>query len=77
MSNSRPEHYTWRKDRIGAWPVGVVTYSFDGTWYCEVDNFDPGARLTRREGATRAEAEKAALERAAELLERTRIHEAA
>ena len=75
MSNPRAEHYTWRKDKIGEWSLGVVTYRFDGTWYCEVDNFDPGARLARRQGATREEAENAALVRAAELLERTRTHD--
>jgi hypothetical protein len=70
----RAENYTSRQDELAGWRVGIVTYKLGDRWYCEIDNVSPGARLTRREGATREEAEKQALDRAREMLQRTRVH---
>ena len=43
---------------------------------CEIDNVSPGARLARAEGATREEAEGAAMAAAERRLARTRVHDA-
>ena len=42
----------------------IVTYRMGETYYCTIDNVDPGARFARAEGATREDAERVALEKA-------------
>ena len=42
---------------------------------CEIDNVSPGSRLARAEGATREEAEDAAIAAAERRLARTRVHD--
>ena len=57
---------------IDGWQVHVATYRLEKKYISKADNVSPGANLARREGATREEAETKVLERARELLARTR-----
>ena len=70
----RAEDYQRRREEIGGWPVGIVSYRLGERFVCEVDNVSPGARIARGEGASREEAEQAALTAAARRLGRTRVH---
>jgi hypothetical protein len=51
-----------------------VSYRLDERFVCEIDNVSPGARVARAEGATREEAERAAIAAAERRLGRTRVH---
>ncbi len=68
----RPEDYSERTEEVNGWPVRLTSYRLDGVYYCHADNVSPGANLARTKGATKEEAERLALEHAAELLSRTR-----
>ncbi len=75
MSDPKVEHFAERKIEIDGWPVNLVSYKIGDKFFCKADNVSPGARLARTNGATREEAEQAAIARAKELLGRTRRHE--
>jgi len=66
------QDYVERKIEIQGWPVNVTSYKLGDLYYCKIDNVSPGAWLARTSAATREEAEQKALERAKELLSRTR-----
>jgi hypothetical protein len=68
----KPQNYSKRKVQVAGWEANVTTYQLGDRWYCTVDNVSPGAWITKTEGASREEAEQKALERAAELLAKTR-----
>jgi hypothetical protein len=68
----KAEEYTERNETIDSWPIHIVTYRIGGTYYCAIDNVDPGARFARAEGATREDAERIALEKAQRYLRQTR-----
>ena len=68
----KAEEYTERNDTIDTWPVHIVTYRIGETYYCTIDNVDPGARFARAEGATREDVERTALEKAKKYLGQTR-----
>jgi hypothetical protein len=68
----KAEDYNERKDTIDTWPIHIVTYRIGQTYYCAIDNVDPGARFARAEGATREDAERVALEKAKKYLAQTR-----
>ena len=70
----RAEDYQRRRQEIAGWPVGIMSYRLGDRFFCEVDNVSPGARIARAEGATREEAERAALGDAERRLGRTRVH---
>ena len=70
----KSEEYQERKLEIGGWPVHLASYRIDGEWHCHADNVSPGANIARTTGATREEAEQKALQRAEELLGRTKRH---
>ena len=70
----RAEDYQRRRQELAGWPVGIVSYKLDGRFICEIDNVSPGARVARAEGATREEAERAAITSAERRLARTRVH---
>ena len=69
---SRAEEYTERKLDVAGWEVRLSTYRLDGIYHTKADNVSPGAALARTTGATREEAEAKAIERATQLLGRTR-----
>ncbi len=72
----RAEDYQRRREEVAGWPVGIVSYRLGDRFICEVDNVSPGARIARAEGASREEAEQAALTTAERRLGRTRVHQA-
>jgi hypothetical protein len=51
-----------------------VSYKLGERFICEIDNVSPGARVARAEGATREEAERAAMATAERRLGRTQVH---
>jgi hypothetical protein len=59
---------------VAGWPVRLSSYRLGGVWHSKADNVSPGAALARSTGATREEANAAALKHAEELLSRTRRH---
>jgi class 3 adenylate cyclase len=65
--------YQRRKEHLGDWEIGVISYKLGHRYRCEVDNVSPGTRLARGEGPTRAEAEAQALNEARRMLARTRV----
>jgi hypothetical protein len=69
------EEYQERKVEVAGWPVNLASYRLGDVFHCKADNVSPGAALARTAGATREEAENKALERAGQLLGRTRVHE--
>lgn len=68
----KPEEYSERQVELAGWPVKVTTYRLGSVYHSKADNVSPGATLARATGSTREEAEQAALDRARELLARTR-----
>ena len=68
----KAEEYSERNETIDTWPVHIVTYRIGETYYCMIDNVDPGARFARAEGVTRDDAERTALEKARRYLGQTR-----
>jgi hypothetical protein len=68
----RSEDFRERRDELNGWRVNIVSYRIGVRFYCTIDNVDPGARFARAEGATREEAEAAALEKATRYLQQTR-----
>jgi hypothetical protein len=72
----RAEDFRRRRERLEGWEIGIASYKLGARYCCEVDNDSPGARLARGEGATREEAEAEALNKAREVLARTRVRPA-
>jgi hypothetical protein len=68
----RPSEYRRRQEQLGGWKVGIISYRLGEQYHCDVDNVSPGTRLARGEGKTREEAERQALDKARDLLSRTR-----
>jgi len=68
----KAEEYRERQLEVAGWLVNLTSYRIGEGWHSKADNVSPGAALCRTTGATREEAEDAALRRAEELLSRTR-----
>jgi hypothetical protein len=68
----RVEEYGERSLPIAGWDVHLTTYKLGDVYHCKADNVSPGAALARTTGATRHEAEAQAIERAGQLLAKTR-----
>jgi len=68
------EEHTTRVEEWEGWKIKLTSYRLGDRYHCTADNVEPGAWIARTEGATREEAEKKALERARQLLARTRKH---
>jgi hypothetical protein len=68
----KAEEYTERNETVDTWPIHIVTYRIGDTYYCTIDNVDPGARFARAEGASREDVERVALEKARKYLRQTR-----
>jgi hypothetical protein len=71
----KPEDYSERQVDMEGWQVNLTTYKLGEVYHTKADNVSPGAWLARTTGATREEAEQKALDRARQLLSRTRRHE--
>jgi hypothetical protein len=72
----RAEDFRRRRERLEGWEIGIASYKLGGRYCCEVDDASAGARLARGEGATRDEAEAGALDKAREMLAKTRVRPA-
>ena len=68
----KAKNFSQRKAQTVGWPVNITTYQLGDQYYCTVDNVSPGAWIAKSEGSSRKDAEKRALERATELLAKTR-----
>jgi hypothetical protein len=68
----KAEDYSERELDVAGWPVRLTSYKLGDAYYCKADNVSPGAAIARTTGATRQEAENAALAKARHRLERTR-----
>jgi hypothetical protein len=68
----KPEEYSEHVVDVDGWQVNLTSYKLGDVYHCKADNVSPGAWLARTSGSTREEAEQKALERARELLSRTR-----
>lgn len=66
------ENHRERRIEIDGWAVNLTSYQLNSTFHCKADNVSPGAALARATGATREEAEDGAIERARQLLGRTK-----
>jgi hypothetical protein len=70
----RVEEFGERSLRLSGWDVHLTTYRLGPIWHCKADNVSPGAALARTTGSSREEAEARAIERAEQLVARTRRH---
>ena len=68
----KPTEYSEKILQLAGWPVRLTSYRLGDNYYCKADNVDPGACLTRTEGATKEEAEEKAKNRAEKYLSKTR-----
>jgi hypothetical protein len=68
----KAEDYSERYQEIDGWKIHIVTYRVGDTYYCSIDNVDPGARFARAEASTREEVERLGLEKAKRYLGQTR-----
>jgi hypothetical protein len=68
----KSEDYSERVVDIGSWQCKLTSYKIGDIYHCHADNVSPGANIARTTGATKEEAEQKALERATEMLGRTR-----
>jgi hypothetical protein len=71
----RAENFAERSLELSGWPVNVSSYKLGQEWHAKADNVSPGAALARATGASREEAENQVIERARNLLARTRRHD--
>jgi len=71
----KPENYSERKVDVNGWEVHLTTYQLGEKFHCTADNVSPGANLARVAADSREAAESKALERATELLSRTKRRE--
>ena len=69
----KAEEYQERQVDVLGWPVNLSSYRLGEVFHCKADNVSPGAALARTTGTTREEAERRAVDRAAQLLGRTRV----
>ena len=68
----KPEDYSRRQEDLAGWPVTIETYKLGDVYHCTIASVDPGARFARADGASRAEAEQRAIEKATRYLAQTR-----
>ncbi len=68
----KARNFSERRVQIEGWEVNVSSYQFGDKWRAKADNVSPGANLARAESDTREAAEQQVLDRARELLSRTK-----
>ena len=66
----RTEGYSTKILEFDEGSVRLTSYKLGETYHCTADNVDPGARLSRAQGASREEAEERAGQQARKLLSR-------
>ncbi len=55
---------------ISGLTVNITSYKIGKTYYCHIDNVDPGATIVRLDGESKEEVIQSALEKAAQRLAR-------
>jgi hypothetical protein len=73
MADTGAAEYQERKESVGQFEIHIVSFRLGGRYHCKVDNVSPGAVIARAEGATREEAEQAAVATAREEIGKTRV----
>ena len=68
------QEFSERSLKLAGWDVHLTTYKLGDDYHCKADNVSPGAALARTTGKTREVAEQKAIDRAEQLLSRTRRH---
>jgi hypothetical protein len=68
----KPSDFSQRTIEVEGWQLRLTSYKLGDKYHAKADNVSPGAWLARTTGATREEAENKAMERARELLRRTK-----
>src|SRR4051794_36132227 len=61
VPTSEGEDREERRDVLDGWPIRLTTFRTGDHFVCKIDNVDPGTLLSRGEGRTRADAERAAI----------------
>ena len=62
MTTFTAQDFERRREEIEGREVGITTYRLGDRCFCKVDNVSPGALIARAVAATKAEAERSALE---------------
>jgi hypothetical protein len=73
MTVDHPSDYQERWEPVPPFQIHITSYRISDTYYCEVDNVDPGAVIVRTKGLVRDEVELKAIMRAKERLEYSRL----
>ena len=66
--NLTPKNHLTREILVQETPLRITSYQLGEHFVCAVDNMTPGATISRGRGATREDAESAALATAQKLL---------
>ena len=64
----KAEEYKEKKEELSGWPVKIISYRVGSIYHVAIHNEEPGAWITKGEGAILEEAESKARKEAAELL---------
>jgi hypothetical protein len=73
MTIYHPSEYHERLESIPPFQIHIISYKIQNTYYCSVDDVDPGAVIVRTTGSTQEEAELKGAKRAKERLEYSRL----
>ena len=73
MTVERSSDYQERWESVPPFQIHITSYKVHDTYYCSVDNVDPGAVIVRTKGQVRDEVELKAIMRAKERLEYSRL----
>ena len=72
MNMAHPNAYQERRESVPPFQIHITSYKIQETYYCWVDDVDPGAVIARSKGDTREEAEQKAVKKAKERLDYSR-----
>ena len=64
----KADDYRIETQELGGLKVNITSYKIGATYYCHIDNVDPGATIVRTIGETQEEVVSAALAKARERL---------
>lgn len=68
----KAEEYKERKEQLAGWPVRITSYRLGDTYFVSINNEEPGAWITKGQGASLSEAESKARKEAEALLEKVK-----
>ena len=64
--------YSRREQDVAGWSISIETYRLGEVYHCTISSVDPGARVARAGGSSKAEAEERARQKAQRYLVQTR-----